>query len=87
VAKACGLKSERQLRDWVKKYQAGELTAADANRRVRNISRPKAKTKFADREEEFEYLKLENEYLKKKLLLQGEPESFIANLWSSKNLK
>ena len=81
-----GLKSRSQLRAWVKKYQAGELTVADVDKRGQG-SKGRRKTKFTNKTEELEYLKFENEYLKKKLLAQGESKSFIANLWSSKNLK
>jgi hypothetical protein len=41
---------------------------------------------FNNRDEEMEYLKHENEYLKK-IVLMGETENSIENLWSSKNLK
>jgi transposase-like protein len=89
LTKEHGLKSTRQLRHWVKKYQDGELTEAEADKRGRSShgKRSRPKTRFASKEEEWEYLRLENEYLKKKLLAQGESESSIANLWSSKNLK
>jgi|GEM_PF-6465381 len=43
--------------------------------------------KFASDTEKALYLLLENQYLKKKLLDMGESKTFIANLWSSKNLK
>jgi len=84
LAKEYGLKQGTQLRDWVKKYKNGELTEADSDRRGKCTFLKKI---FKNRDEEIEYLKLENEYLKKKLLLMGEPENSIANLWSSKNLK
>jgi len=84
LAREYGLKQGTQLRDWVKKYKNGELTEEDSDRRGKCTFLKKT---FKSREEEMEYLKLENEYLKKKLLSMGEPASFIANLWSSKNLK
>ena len=84
LAKEYGLKDGHQIRDWVKKYKNGELTEEDSDRRGKCTFLKKI---FKDRDEEIEYLKHENEYLKKKLLLMGEPESSIANLWSSKNLK
>jgi transposase len=89
LSKENGLKSERQLRAWIKKYQAGELTEAESDNRGRSTScrKGRPRTRFSSKEEEWEYLKLENEYLKKKLLAQGESEISIANLWSSKNLK
>jgi len=90
LAKENGLKSSRQLQDWIKKHQAGELTEAGADKRGKhegNKRNGRPKTKFASKEEEWEYLRLENEYLKKKLLAQGESENSIASLWSSKNLK
>ena len=43
--------------------------------------------KFVTKDEKIAFALFENEYLKKKLLLMGESENFIANLWSSKNLK
>jgi len=84
LARAYGLKDSTQLRDWVKKYKNGDLTEENSDRRGKCTFLKKI---FKDRDEEIEYLKFENEYLKKKLLLLGAPESFIANLWSSKNLK
>ena len=84
IAKEYGLKAARQLRDWVRKYQNGELTEDKSDQRGKYSFNKKI---FKNAQEEMEYLKLENDYLKKKLLSMGEPESFIANLWSSKNLK
>ena len=84
LAKEYGLKSAHQLRDLVEKYQNGELTKENSDRRGKCTFLKKT---FNSREEEIEYLKIENEYLKKKLLSMGEPETFIVNLWSSKNLK
>lgn len=84
LAEEYGLKSSRQLKDWVKKYKNGELTEEKADQRGKFSFNKKI---FKTKEEEFEYLKIENEYLKKKLLSMGEPASFIANLWSSENLK
>jgi transposase-like protein len=83
LAREYGLNAT-QLRDWIKKYKNGELTEENSDRRGKCTF---LKKMFKDRDEEMEYLKHENEYLKKKLLLMGEPESSIANLWSSKNLK
>jgi transposase-like protein len=84
LAKKYGLKDARQLRDWVKKYKNGELTENKADRRGKCCYR---KRNFLNKEEEWEYLRLENEYLKKKLLAEGGSEICIADLWSSKNLK
>jgi transposase-like protein len=84
LSREFGLKSETQLIDWVKKYKNGDLTEENSDRRGKCTFKKK---KFKNTDEEKEYLKFENEYLKKKLLLLGETESFIANLWSSKNLK
>ena len=84
IAKEYGLKDARQLRDWVRKYKNGELTEGKSDQRGKFSFNKKI---FKNVEEELEYVKLENDYLKKKLLSMGEPESFIANLWSSKNLK
>jgi transposase len=89
LSKETGLKSDRQLRAWIKKYQAGELTETESDKRGRKVGcrKGRPKTTFFSMTEELEYLKIENEYLKKKLQTQGESETFIANLWSSKNLK
>ncbi len=90
AAREAGLKSSTQLRNWIKKYQAGELTEAAVDQRGRSGGGNKhrhPRTRFESTEDEIAYLRLENEYLKKKLLTQGEPESSIASLWSSKNPK
>jgi transposase len=89
LAKEYGLKDSRQLRNWLKKCQDGKLTETEADKRGKsgNGKRGRPKTRFQNKEEELEYLRFENEYLKKKLLAQGEPESSIASLWSSKNPK
>jgi transposase len=84
LAREYGVKHGHQIRDWVIKYKNGELTEDKADRRGKCSFNKKI---FKTPEEEMECLKLENAYLKKKLLSMGEPESFIANLWSSKNLK
>jgi transposase len=84
LAREYGLKDSTQLRDWVKKYKNGELTEKDSDKRGKGTFKKKI---FKNTDEEKEYLKFENEYLKKKLLSMGVSESFIANLWSSKNLK
>jgi transposase-like protein len=84
IAKEYGLKSAHQLRDWVIKYKNGELTEDKSDQRGKYSFNKKI---FKNAEEKMEYFMLEKDYLKKKLLSMGEPESFIANLWSSKNLK
>jgi len=86
LCKEFGLNDKKLIRNWIKKYQAGELTAEKVNLR-RSKGGNWHRKKFANQEDELAYLKFENEYLKKKLLAQGESETFIANLWSSKNLK
>jgi len=84
LAREYGLRHHTLLRDWVRKYKNGELTEKDYDNRGKGTFKKKI---FKNTDEEKEYLKLENEYLKKKLLSMGESESLIANLWSSKNLK
>ena len=84
LAKEYGLKSDKQLRDWVSKYKNGELTEEKADQRGKYSFNKRI---FKSPEEEMKYLLLENDHLKKKLRSMGEPESFFANLWSSKNLK
>jgi transposase-like protein len=83
LANQYGLKDAQQLRNWVKKYKNGELTKDEVDKRGKCTFIKKI---FKSKEEEWEYLLLENEYLKKKLLSMGESENFIANLWSSRNL-
>lgn len=89
LALSNGLKSKTQLKDWIRKYRLGELTETNADKRGCGAGSHKGRPreKFESQEQQLEYLKLENEYLKKKLLSQGQPASCIANLWSSKNLK
>jgi len=82
LCKEYGISGKRILREWIRKYKAGELTE-----NPQPSEQWYWRNKFKNKEDEWEYLKLENEYLKKKLLSQGESEEFIANLWSSKNLK
>ena len=65
LAKEYGLKHATQLRDRVKKYKNGELTEKDLDRRGTCTFLKKT---FKSREEEMEYLRLENEYLKKNCL-------------------
>jgi transposase-like protein len=62
IAKEYGLKDARQLRDWVKKYQNGELTDDKSDQRGKYSFNKKI---FKNAEEEPEYVKLENDYLKK----------------------
>jgi transposase-like protein len=89
LALSNGLKSKTQLKEWIKKYSRGELTEASVDNRGcgKGSRKGRPRTKFESQEQQLEYLKLENEYLKKKLLSQGQPATCIANLWSSKNLK
>jgi len=62
LAKEYGLKSGRQIRDWVKKYKNGELTEENSDRRGKCTF---IKKTFKNTDEKNEYLKIENEYLKK----------------------
>jgi transposase len=64
LAREYGLE-HTQIRDWVKKYKAGELTESKADMRGKVQFR---KTIFSNNEEKLEYLQLENEYLKKNCL-------------------
>lgn len=72
IAKELGLSEKKRVYDWVKKYQAEGEKAFDIESRRRKsktrtngsrIGRPK--TKFSSLEEEVEYLRMENEFLKK----------------------
>jgi len=62
LAKEYGVKNATRLREWVKKYKNGELTEENSDRRGKCTFLKKT---FVSREEEMEYLKIENEYLKK----------------------
>ena len=62
IAKEYGLKDAGQLRDWVRKYQIGELTEEKSDQRGKYSFNKKI---FKNAEEEMEYVKLENDYLKK----------------------
>ena len=62
LAKEYGVKNGTQVRDWVKKYKNGELTEEKSDRRGKCTF---LKRTFKNHEEEIEYLKIENEYLKK----------------------
>ena len=75
LCKEFGLNDKKLVRVWVAKYQQGELTQ---NQWVR-------RTKFESEQDRLNYVLLENEYLKKKLIAQGESPAFIADLWSSRN--
>ena len=83
LAKEYGL-DHTQIRDWVKKYKDGELTEEKGDLRGKIQFR---KTTFSGSEEKMQYLLLENEYLKKKLLAKEGTDASIASLWSSRNQK
>jgi len=61
LAREYGLNST-QIRNWVKKYKNGELTEENYDKRGKGTFNKKI---FKNTDEEKEYLKLENEYLKK----------------------
>ncbi|MDU5108732.1 MULTISPECIES: transposase [unclassified Clostridium] len=72
IAKELGLSEKKRVYDWVKKYQAEGDKAFDIENRGKkskiqaNGSRKgRPKTKFSSIEEEVEYLRMENEFLKK----------------------
>jgi transposase len=82
VCKVYGIRDKSSLMDWVSKYQTEGKNAFDLSGfRKRQISR------IGDLERENEFLRLENEYLKKSVARErGCPISEL-NLWSLKNLK
>jgi transposase-like protein len=82
VASLNGVK-ESTLRGWVKKYQT---VSYDITMSKSKQDEKQNKLTYKSLELEFKQAKLENEYLKKKLLSQGESPTFIANLWSSRVL-
>ncbi len=72
IAKELGLSEKKRVYDWIKKYQAEGAKAFDVeNRGIKSIGqtngsrRGRPKTKFSSIEEEVEYLRMENEFLKK----------------------
>ena len=74
------ISDKKVIRNWLKKHKNGELAASgDAIKRWRN------RTRFKSEQDRNRYILLENEYLKKKLLAQGQSPTFIADLWSSRN--
>lgn len=72
IAKELGLSEKKRVYDWVKKYEAEGETAFDVEKRGKatktqngSIRKGRRKTKFSSLEEEVEYLRMENEFLKK----------------------
>ena len=63
VAEKLGVKSNTQIKQWVKKYRNGESLERRAETAWRK-GRPK--TKFASVEKELAYVKAERDYLKKR---------------------
>ena len=72
IAKELGLSEKKRVYDWVKKYEAEGEKAFDVEKRGKatkttngSIRKGRPKTKFSSLEEEVEYLRMENEFLKK----------------------
>lgn len=68
VAQELGLRSDTQVKDWVKKYQNKE-SFADKRAKTNKEDNPfmgRPRTKFQSIEEERDYLKAQVEYLKKR---------------------
>ncbi|MGL4998147.1 MAG: IS3 family transposase [Cetobacterium sp.] len=67
LAKKMGVRSNSQIKDWVKKYKILGEIAFDFETRGRFTGSRKGRprTKFETLEEEIKYLRMENEYLKK----------------------
>ncbi|WP_042278426.1 helix-turn-helix domain-containing protein [[Clostridium] dakarense] len=67
VARALNIKSKTQVQRWVKLYNTKGKSAFDEETRGRAIGSKKGrpKTKFNSIEEELNYLRMENEFLKK----------------------
>ena len=72
VAINLNIKSDTQVKNWVKLYSKYGESAFDLETRGRrdNGKIGRSKTKFKTTEEELEYLRMENEYLKKLRALQ-----------------
>ena len=68
VAKELGIRSERQVKDWVKKYRNKESFADQRGKTTKKDHpfRGRPRTKFQSVEEERDYLKAQVEYLKKR---------------------
>ena len=67
VAKELGVRYHTEVMSWVKKYNESGDSAFDKKVCINThtIRRGRPKTKFKSLEEELEYLRMENEYLKK----------------------
>lgn len=72
IAKELGLSEKKRVYDWVKKYEAEGEKAFDVEKRGKATKtqngcfrKGRPKTKFSSLEEEVEYLRMENEFLKK----------------------
>lgn len=82
--------TDSMIIQWVKNYQEhGEdgLVSKRGQKGVPNILKGKTKQSFSSPEEENAYLRLENEYLKKRMSEERGVSIESLNLWSSKNLK
>jgi transposase-like protein len=73
IAKKLGLRSKSQVYRWVKKFEEKGETAFDEDGRngVKHSRAGRPKTKFSSAEEELQYLRMENEFLKKLKALRG----------------
>lgn len=73
IAKELGISSKHRVYQWVKQYQEKGETAFDNETRGKSKGPGKGrpKTKFSSQEEELQYLRMENEFLKKLKALQG----------------
>ena len=64
VADQMGIRSNTQVKRWVKKYREG-LTFEDGRGKASRPNKGRPKTRFASIEEELAYVKAERDYLKK----------------------
>lgn len=73
VARSLDIKDKTQVQRWVKLYNAKGETAFDEETRGRatGYKKGRSKTKFNSIEEELNYLRMENEFLKKLYTLSG----------------
>ncbi|CEP80289.1 transposase [Paraclostridium sordellii] len=67
VAKTLGIKNKKQVQDWTKSYNIKGSTAFDEETRGKasGFRKGQPKAKLNSLEEELNYLRMENEYLKK----------------------
>jgi transposase-like protein len=79
IMKELGVKSDSQIRDWVKYFnEKGESAFDEETRgRLKGINKGRRKKNFNSLEEEVKFLRMENDFLKKLRALQRNPKKGI----------